>query len=152
MEEISDVIEVTQESFSVELYKDFLEAVGKRNCIGDELKTELLKDFPSDMLEMFILKFTNDKLVVKKSKGVIVSSCQSNHKYSLTKKVEFSLYKSDKTNQLLSSINGEKICLILNNTVIKNSYYDKFIAQFISDKAEENAAEIVYKKIEEYFM
>ena len=141
------------QDFNKELYRDFLEIVGKRKEIDDKMKKNLKDEFPADILESFIIRFNQGTSKPIKMKGVVVDSCmrtKKNFKYPRINK--FDLYKSEKTIQLLGYTNqNESVCLVLNNTIIKNSNFDSFLTQFLSDDKLENTAENIFNKIKDEY-
>jgi len=144
------IVEQHTEDFNEELYVDFLEIVGKRKEIGDKLKKELETEFPSDILETFIKRYNHNNLKSNKTKGKVVDSCViQNLKYPNI--IRFDLYKSETTSQLLGYTKKESMCLILNSTIIKNTFFDKFISKYLSDVKNENTADNIFSKIQKEY-
>lgn len=137
------------DDLSNELYQDFLKILNGRE-ITEIVKSELSLEFPEHVINEFITKLQIDNRLVKK-KGSTVAKCErikTHFKYPRMN--YFELYQSEKNSQLLSKLNGEKVCLILNATIIKNNQFNDFMKLFISDNIEENTAEKIYYKIEQH--
>lgn len=142
-----------EQDFNKELYRDFLDIVGKRKEINEKLKKELKDEFPSDILESFIKRFDRDNNKSNRVKGFIIDSCirpKKDFKFPHINK--FDLYKSEKSTQLLGyTTKNECVCLVLNDTIIKNSNFNDFISLFLSDVKTENTAANIYYKIKELY-
>ena len=137
---------IVLEDLSEEIYQDFLSMLDGRELTVDVL-AELSLEYSDDVLKSCIDRLNIYKKNSRK-KGSVIANCKRNfvEKYPYIK--YFELYKSEKNTQLLGIVNTTKMCLVLNDQIIKNNQYNDFLNNFISDDPSENTAEKIYYKIE----